>query len=334
MSRLSTRKRVLYIITLFLLCQQPLFSQPKIIFDTDFGGDADDLGALVMLHNFVDRGECELLAVMCWNLEQDAVAAIDAVNRFYHHPDMLIGTRKGETFQESWNYTGPIAKSFDYRKTYADVADATMLYRQILAQQADTSITIVTVGPLMNIKNLLTSSADSISTLSGKELINKKVKEFVVMGGQFPSGDNEWNFGGDMPGVTKFVLENLTVPITFSGFEVGNSIKTGKVFNTIDKHQPLYIGFMHFSQNAPWIKDQYKGEILNNSTYDQTAVLYAVRNGVGLYWEKVSDGFCQADSTGGNHWISNGAGNHSYLKLTYPTDDLARIIESFMLNDF
>ena len=57
-------------------------AQPKIIFDTDFGGDADDLGALVMLHHFMNRGECDLLAVMCWNVEPSAVSAIDAVNRF------------------------------------------------------------------------------------------------------------------------------------------------------------------------------------------------------------------------------------------------------------
>lgn len=54
-------------------------SQTRIIFDTDFGGDADDLGALSILHTLVDMEECELLAVMCWSTEQYAVSAIDAV---------------------------------------------------------------------------------------------------------------------------------------------------------------------------------------------------------------------------------------------------------------
>ena len=67
-----------------------------IIFDTDFGGDADDLGALVMLHNFMARGECELLAVMCWQTEISSVSGIDAVNRFYNNP-VPVGTRKDET---------------------------------------------------------------------------------------------------------------------------------------------------------------------------------------------------------------------------------------------
>jgi len=45
-------------------------AQTKIIFDTDFGGDADDLGALAMLHHFVDKEECELAAIMCWSLQE------------------------------------------------------------------------------------------------------------------------------------------------------------------------------------------------------------------------------------------------------------------------
>ena len=35
-------------------------AQTRIIFDTDIGGDADDLGALAMLHHFVDSKECKL----------------------------------------------------------------------------------------------------------------------------------------------------------------------------------------------------------------------------------------------------------------------------------
>ena len=97
-------KKIVLLIFLLLFTIK-MFSQVKIIFDTDIGGDADDLGALVMLNNFMAKGECDLLAVMCWSTEKYAVSAIDAVNRFYQHPDIPIGTRKDSTFYESWNYT-------------------------------------------------------------------------------------------------------------------------------------------------------------------------------------------------------------------------------------
>ncbi|MEE4214862.1 MAG: nucleoside hydrolase, partial [Bacteroidales bacterium] len=162
--------------TLILFIAMSLFSstvsqsQTKIIFDTDIGGDADDLGALAMLHHFIDRGECDLLAVMCWSTEKYAVSAIDAVNRFYGHPDIPVGTRKDHTFYTDWNYTKPISDKFPHKLDHEKVPDAVMLYREILAGSPDSSLVIVTVGPLKNIENLLRSGGDSISALTGREL--------------------------------------------------------------------------------------------------------------------------------------------------------------------
>jgi len=326
--------------TLILFIAMSLFSstvsqsQTKIIFDTDIGGDADDLGALAMLNHFIDRGECELLAVMCWSTEKYAVSAIDAVNRFYGHPDIPVGVRKDHTFYTDWNYTKPISDRFPHKLDHEKVPDAVMLYREILAGSPDSSIVIVTVGPLKNIENLIRSGSDSISGLTGRELIELKVREFVIMGGQFPEGDNEWNFDGGMPGVTQYVISNLSVPITFSGYELGEAIKTGEVFNDIDSDTPLYVGFMHFSRNAPWIKDNFSGRILDNSTFDQTAVLYAVRGGVGTYWDRVRGFRCVPDKTGGNKWVKDKSSRHSFLVLKMDPGKLSKEIEKFMLGKF
>lgn len=310
-------------------------SEPvKIIFDTDFGGDADDLGALAMLHNFIDNGECDLLAVMVWTTEASAVPAIDAVNRYYGHPDIPVGVRKDDIFTAEWNYSKSIADHFPYNLDFNQADEATALYRKILAEHEDQSVVIVTVGPLLNIKNLINSGPDESSDLTGLKLIERKVKEFVIMGGRFPKGDNEWNFNGGMPGVTKHVLENLAVPITFTGFEVGVQIKTAEVFNQIDPLTPLYVGFKHFSEHAPWMKANYKGEILDNSSFDQTGVLYAVRKGVGEYWERVENGFCEADDKGGNLWVTKEDSNHAYLSLTMDPESMATLIESIMLNTY
>jgi len=309
-------------------------AQTRIIFDTDFGIDADDLGALAMLHHFVDKDECELAAIMCWSAEQYAVSAIDAVNRFYKHPDILIGARKDSVqFTES-SYSKAIADKFPYTLNHHIVPDAVALYRKILAESDMHSLVIVTVGPLKNIENLLGSGGDSISPLSGEELVEQKVREFVMMGGRFPEGKWEWNFAGGMPGVTQNVLSELNVPITFSGFELGVAIKTGEAFNRMDPNTPLYVGFMHFSEHAPWMKRNFKGAILNNSTFDQTAVLYAVRGGIGTYWDKVSDGICVPDEKGGNTWELTGNSNQSYLKLTMNKDEIATVIEGMMLGEF
>jgi inosine-uridine nucleoside N-ribohydrolase len=324
----------IYIALLFLQIGLTALAQPKIIFDTDIGGDADDLGAIAMLHNYISRGDCELLAIMCWSDDVFAVPAIDAINRFYLHPDIPIGVRKDGTSTSPNNYNQAIANNFEYKLTYDDVPETVDLYRKILGSAADTSVTIVTVGPLKNIERLLKSKADKHSPLNGSELISKKVKEFVIMGGKFPKGENEWNFDGNMPGITKFVIDNLKVPIVFSGFELGVQIKTGAIFNEIDEETPLYKGFMYFSEHAPWMKDQFKGKILDNSTFDQTAVLYAVNGGVNVLWDKVTGGYCEADNTGGNRWVKRENSNHSYLKLIEKPEFMELLIEAIMLNKF
>jgi hypothetical protein len=271
---------------------------------------------------------------MSWSTDKYAVPAIDAINRYYLHPNIPIGTRKDGTSTDVSNYNQAIANNFEYKLTYDDVPDAVDLYRKILASATDTSITIVAVGPLLNIQRLLKTGADKYSSLNGKDLISKKVKKFVIMGGNFPKGKDEWNFNGNMPGVTKYVLENLKVPIVFSGFELGVQIKTGAIFNNIDEDTPLYKGFMYFSQHAPWMKDQFKGKILNNSTFDQTAVLYAVNGGEGVLWEKITGGYCEADDIGGNRWVKGENSNHSYLKLIETPEFMALLIEAIMLNRF
>ncbi|MBW6537811.1 MAG: nucleoside hydrolase [Mariniphaga sp.] len=326
--------RVFIVLTVILFKVFCGTAQVKIIFDTDFGGDADDLGALVMLHNLHNKGECELLGIASWSNEQYVIPAMDAVNRFYGNPDIPIGIRSKDSHYQYWNYNKPIADNLPHELSNNDVPLALNLYRKILSEQVDKSVTVVTVGPLKNIMDLIQSKPDKYSDLSGKKLIEKKVKEFVIMGGHFPSGENEWNFNGNMPGVTKFVLENLTVPVIFSGFEIGAAIKSGAVFSKLDKNHPLYVGWRHFSEHAPWMKEYYTGEILNNSTFDQTAVLYAVRGGVGKYWEIVDNGYCVAKENGDNYWIEGDKYNHAYLVLKRDPEEMARLIEAVMLNEF
>jgi inosine-uridine nucleoside N-ribohydrolase len=255
------------------------------------------------------------------------------VNRYYGHPEIPVAARKDSIAYIAWNYCKVIADQFPHELNHNNVPDAVSLYREILSESPDKSLVIVTVGPLKNIENVLKSEGDALSPLSGKELIEQKVREFVIMGGNFPEGRWEWNFAGGMPGVTQYVLSNLKVPVTFTGFEVGVQIKTGQAFNRTDPNTPLYIGFLHFSKNAPWMKGNFKGEILDNSTFDQTAVLYAVRNGTGLYWEKISNGICVPDEKGGNTWIESQEFPHSYLQLQMDPEDMAELIEKIMLGE-
>ena len=64
--------------------------------------------------------------------------------------------------------------------------DPVDLYRQTLSEAQDDSITIVSIGFFDNLAALLDSEPDVYSHLTGRELIAAKVKDLVIMGGDYP----------------------------------------------------------------------------------------------------------------------------------------------------
>ena len=62
------------------------------------------------------------------------------------------------------NFPGPV-------KDYDDVPDAVETYRRALAEADDRSVHIASIGITVNIRDLLQSQPDSISPLTGIELV-------------------------------------------------------------------------------------------------------------------------------------------------------------------
>ncbi|HEX2948997.1 MAG TPA: hypothetical protein VHV83_05445 [Armatimonadota bacterium] len=82
-------------------------------------------------------------------------------------------------------YTEGVANSCPHDlPTSAAAPDAVMLYQQILSQQPDNSVTIVTTGDMTNLAKLLQMPAEN-NFPSGMDLVKKKVKLWVCMGGNF-----------------------------------------------------------------------------------------------------------------------------------------------------
>jgi len=326
-------KNILQILILsltFISCSSPQKNeiktqQPvKIIFDTDFGSAADDLGSLIMLNHLQNQGECTILGIMSYFEENSVIAAIDAVNTFYGNDDIPIAIKSRNYYEDTTHYNKIIADQFPHDITNADVPLAVEAYRKILSEQEDHSVVILAVAPLGNIKDLIDSKPDKYSELTGKELLNTKVKFISDMGGEYPEGKQEWNFSGNAPGVTKYVLANIDIPIIFSGAEIGDKIKIGNEFNEIDHHTPLYQGFYYCSSHAPWIKDKFQGKILDMSTYDETSVSFAIHGDNDKYWTRNSGGIFEVQDNGDCKWIKKEPSNQSYLSMTPQQRENAR----------
>ncbi|RYD48776.1 MAG: hypothetical protein EOP83_26050, partial [Verrucomicrobiaceae bacterium] len=149
----------------------------KIIFDTDYSTDCDDPGALAVLHAFADNGDAEILATGASTRLDKAPGAIDVVNTYYGRPGIPIAaTKVGPTHASK--FASQLYDSFPHDTPLSTaVEDTVSSYRRILAAQPDGSVVFVTVGYLTNMSELLKSSADNHSPLTGLELVTAKVKE-------------------------------------------------------------------------------------------------------------------------------------------------------------
>ncbi|MCI5129067.1 MAG: hypothetical protein D3907_11335, partial [Candidatus Electrothrix sp. AUS3] len=157
---------------------------PRLILDTDISSDVDDVGAVAVLHSLANQGRVQILAMQVSSGDPWSVPCLDALNTWFDEPDIPVGMVKGKAVQHQSKYTRIIAEEFPHDSDTGEKApDAVTLYRRILAEQPDQSVTLVTIGYLTNLENLLRSKADEISPLDGIKLVRQKVQRLVCMGG-------------------------------------------------------------------------------------------------------------------------------------------------------
>ncbi len=293
-----------------------------VILDTDLDSDVDDVGALALLHALADSGEAEILAVIVTSDDMYAPSCADAINTYFGHPDIPIGVDPRQSLRVRSRYTKGVAEAFEHDlKRYSDAADAVEVYRQVLAKSRDSSVAIVTVGHLTNLRRLLDSESDAFSKLDGEALVAAKVRLWSCMGGKYPAG-KEPNFYRPDSESTVQCVGRWPGAVVFSGAEIGNPIKTGGQL---------------FKQRAPqdgpaYLAYQLYNDFRGRSSWDQTAVLYAVR-GCRDYWTLHSEGHNHVFSDGSNEWRDKPDKDHAYLIEKMPPDELARIIERLMVHE-
>ena len=245
----------------------------RVIFDTDMGNDVDDAMALALLHALEARGECRVLAVTLTKNHPQAGPFVDALNTFYGRGGIPVGVRRAGGSNDTVNFL-PLAAARDggqlrypSKLDNATAPDAVDLLRQTLAAQPDQSVVVAQVGFSYNLARLLETPAD-------RELVAKKVRKLVVMGGAFqPIGEDkhylEFNVQSEIPPAQKLARDWPT-PIVWSGFEIGWALRypaasIGRDFN----YRPHHIIPEAYAMYAPMPHER--------PLWDLTAALYAVR---------------------------------------------------------
>ncbi len=323
-------KQNIFIITLmivssafFVVAQEPV----KIIFDTDMGPDFDDVGAITMLHALADKGECEILACLASDRYPTVAPTIEVFNRYFGKPDIPIGVAAvgapDFSCPNHWN-DSIVSKFLPIPKDNNDYSPAVDVYRKALASQLDKSVTVITVGFMSNLSDLLKSGPDKFSPLSGKELVQRKVKQWVAMAGIFPEG-KEFNMIKDAE-ASVYAFQNWPTPILLSGFEIGTDIYTGKkAAESGDLNNPVTWAYDY---NFNTYSDK---KLDKRNSWDQTAVLCAVRNPENYFYVN-GPGRIEVNEDGSNVWNADVDQQHFFLVHKYPYQYIADILDELMLH--
>ena len=292
--------------------QQSTVPKVSLIFDSDMGPDYDDVGAITLLHAFADSGMATILATVASTKYEGVASVLNVFNTYFERPGIPIGVPKGNAVdQRDWqHWTDTLLAKYPHKiKSNNEVPDAIKVYRKVLAAQPDHSVTIVTVGFLTNLSNLLNSRADEFSSFSGTDLVSKKVKLLVCMAGRFPTG-KEFNVMKDAA-ASRNVFENWITPVYLSGFEIGQKIKTGLplIYNNQIQHSPVKDVFRI---SIPMAAEDSAGRM----SWDETAVLVAI-NGYKP-WYKLKEGRMVVAMDGSNTWNDDAKGQFMLVEDQSP----------------
>ncbi len=293
-----------------------------VILDTDMESDVDDVGALAMMHAFADFGETELLGVMVCAVNPWSTLCADRINTYFNREDLPLGQLKGPGVDRESRYARQVAEEFPGTLQSADDApDAVDQYREILSTQPDTSVVILSIGYLTNLRDLIISGPDKHSDLDGRELIEQKVRLWVCMGGQFPEG-REANIRWDTEASIE-AINNWPTEIIFSGWEIGLMDTGGQILD-LPESNPVRRAYELFDR-------------IPHKNWDQVAGLYAVRglnDGPAAHcWELSEPGRLIIDRTdGSNTWEEDSEGTHRHLIQVGSDEEIAREIDELMMH--
>ena len=300
-----------------------------VIFDTDMGNCPDDLLAMQALFALQADGVCRVDAVMSSAKHEESQRFLDCAMHYYKADDIPLGMVEGShdlfvltpyySLTEETNEDGtPLLEG-----TGTDISDRPTgceVYRKTLAQLPDQSAVIICVGMASNIGELLDSEPDEISPLSGRELVERKVKTLYIMAGCFEKvaridapGEYlyaEYNVLGDIP-LAKKVLETWPTDLVLLPLEAGMDYPCVREDVLADyADQPSSLLFLTFSRWDPEDVPSNVGE----HWWDPLIVAYALDSSAASCFEAPVRGAVTVESDGKTTFEEKEDGNTVVVK--------------------
>jgi hypothetical protein len=308
----------------------------KLIWDTDEGGDPDCAADISMALHLADLGECEIIAYTSYHDLTACGQCIEAALATHGRYFVPVGINKSAT-DNTWVYNlggDHLGEYFaNLCRMTTPYPDATTVMRAALAAQPDHSVTYILGGPLMNLRNLYDSADDYDSDgimFTGAELIEAKVREIVLFGGDYPTyhGATDYNMQWDAPAsqVMNDIATNCpTVRVVWEGISLGDDVE----YDCTAAADYSYVKTAHRIPGA------FGGHaIYCNYAWEAAAVLYAIRGrsfGDTVYIATMSpEGKNVVAADGHTDWSAGDYNQWYLLTLGVTNSAFKTIIEDLM----
>ena len=311
-------------------------NKPLIIFDTDMDTDCDDVGALAMLLNAHLSKKAELLGIITDSVCKYAAPFCETMTRFYEvslpigaiyerdYQDTDSNIKRFENYrkhsdycfkQQGYNYV----LSKEIQKNDIDYPPAVKMYRELLANARDRSVTVLCVGLLTSVAEALSSPPDSISPLSGVELFRQKVYRVITMGN--PEKINDFNWGMDAYAAKRF-FDLCPVPVYIS--PEGADIITGAHLSRLHSQHPLRRAY------ELWLGKEGCGR----ASWDLIASLFAINPSCPHLTQR-DLGTCRYSSTEKKLYECDSLkGQFKLLSTSCEPSLMANLLNEYMLGNF
>ena len=302
----------------------------KVIFDTDIDSDNDDVAAAAILHALADAGQVEILAMGVVSRHPYSPACLDAMNTYYGRGDIPIGVYKGSKLaMHGSSYAKAVAERCPQDiGLSSQVPDVLGVYRRVLSRQQDGAVTMIAVGQMDNLVDLLASPPDEHSSLPGHELVRRKIGVLFVMAPYF-NVTNEYqrtyNFTTS-PQAAVELTGNWPTRIKFGEGNLGHRHFIGSRLNETPTNNPARIAFEAYF--AP--QKERPGKTANNRhCADPTTVLYAVCG--TQYFDEVGPGACDVRADGFTRWNAGRDRQHFYNTQKLSIGELEDVMEQLLV---
>ncbi len=280
-----------------------------VIFDTDWWTDCDDCVALKLL---LMSEETELIGVNINAFMENSPYSVELFLTQYGRGNIPVSVDKNatdfkdaprESYQEAiiHHFSDGNFKSSDNYET------SVKFYRRLLASQNEKT-DIIAVGFQNSIADLLLSEGDEFSPLSGVELCKEKVGKLWAMAGKWnENGGREYNVANGKRSIkaAEIISEKFPCPVTYLGFEVGESVVSGGSEVIGDESDVLWV-----SMNA-------HGSVKGRSSWDpMTALLAVIGDEEKAGYDKVYGKFT-FDEEGRNYFVPDLLSDRCFVVKKY-----------------